>query len=88
MPEMGMMMLTGLSWQEKVEIISKQIQNHLTLTGTAVSKKMDNNKCRGRGGRNRNPHTPLGRMQNGADIREGSLAVPQKVKHKYHNFTP
>ena len=39
MHEMGMMLLTCLNWQEKVEIISKQVQNHLTLTGTAVNKR-------------------------------------------------
>lgn len=88
MHEMGMMLLTCFNWQEKVEIISKRVQNHFTLTGTAVSKKTDNNRCWGRGGRNRNLHTPLGRMQNGADIREDGLAVPQKVKQKYYNFTP
>lgn len=81
-------MLTYLNWQEKVEIIIKQVQNHFTPSGIVVIKKTENNKCWRGGGRNGNPHMLLGRMQNGAVTSQDSLAVPPKVKRRYHDSTP
>lgn len=39
-------MLTYLNWQEKVEIIIKQVQNHFTPSGIVVIKKKEKKKDR------------------------------------------